>query len=90
MAKSPNTTPFNGISASFTYQYPNWPNGQASWSEPVLSTSNETAPQAYHRLVVEDELRHIELVDKLIDSMLTFPEAEAIINKLMNQGGPCD
>lgn len=90
MAKSPNTTPFKGISASFTYQYPNWPNGQTSWSEPARTVSNETAPEAYQRLIVEEELRHIDLVDRVVDSMLTYPEAESIIKTIMNQGGPCD
>ena len=90
MAKSPNTTPFEGIIASFTYQYPNWPNGQASWFEHARTVSNETAPEAYQRLIVEEELRHIDLVDRVVDSMLTYPEAESIIKTIMNQGGPCD
>ncbi|MGY8864690.1 MAG: hypothetical protein ACKVJK_03565 [Methylophagaceae bacterium] len=77
MAKSPNIT---SISASFKIEYPNWPSttgGQMTQIEPARTVSTEVA----------NELARIDFMEQEISKMLTFPEAEAIINKIMNEGG---
>ena len=84
MAKSPNTTPINGYSASFTYKYKGWTvpeiyqdlteNGQMIQIDPARTVSTEVA----------NELARIDFMEQEISKMLTFPEAEAIINKIMN------
>ena len=72
MAKSPNTTPFNGISYS--------------WTQPYLPTNYNPfyEPSPEHK--VTEELIRIAAVDNIVDNMLTYPDAERIIKQVMNLG----
>ena len=70
MAESPNTNPFNGYSVS--------------WTQPYLPISYN--PFYERKVDVAEEMAKIEMVDKWVDSMLTYPDAEAIINKLRHKG----
>ena len=71
MAKSPNTNPFDGYSAS--------------WTQPYLPTSYNPfySPSPEH--VATEEMIRIEAVDNIVQNMLTYPDAERIINKLMKE-----
>ena len=71
MAEYPNTNPFNGYSAS--------------WTQPYLPTSYNPfySPSPEH--VATEEMIRIEAVDNIVQNMLTYPDAERIINKLMKE-----
>jgi len=43
-----------------------------------------TAPQIYHDLKVQDELKRLDEIDKLVENRLTFPEVEAILSTVIN------
>ena len=70
MAKSPNTNPFNGYSVS--------------WTQPYLPTSYNPFYEPAANDIAQ-EMAKIEMVDNWVDAMLTYPDAERIINKLMKE-----
>ena len=74
MAKSPNTTPINGISYSY------------SWTQPYLPTNYNPFYQPSNEHKVTEELIRIAAVDNIVDNMLTYPDAELIIKQVMNLG----
>jgi len=76
MAEFPNTNPFNGYSAS--------------WTQPYLPTSYNPfyAPSPEH--VATEEMIRIEAVDNIVQNMLTYPDAERIINTVMKRGDSND
>jgi len=80
MAKSPNTDPFNN-----TWSY------DCSWTQPYVSMNDffqgKDCREIYEALSVEKELDALDKIDKRVDEMLTFPEAEAIIKRIMNKRG---
>jgi len=43
-----------------------------------------TAPQIYHDLTVQDELKRLDEIDKKVENQLTFPEVEAILSTVIN------
>jgi len=43
--------------------------------------------EIYRRLTLEEEMAEIERVDRWVDAMLTYPDAERIMNKIVEQGG---
>lgn len=57
-----------------------------SWTQPYLPMSYnpfyERAPQPS----TEEILAKLEMIDNWVDSMLTYPDAESIINRVMKQG----
>ena len=73
MAEYPNTNPFNGYSAS--------------WTQPYLPTSFNPFYERVKDLRVEAEIDRLEAVDRIVQNQLTYPEAEAIINKVKQQRG---
>ena len=77
MAKSPNTTPFNGYSVSFTQQYGNWQFPGIYSNEQVERTT-----QKEQSVTVSNELDRIDFLEDEVQNMLTYPDAEAIINKI--------
>jgi len=76
MAKSPNTTPFEGYSYSFSYKMPNY----------GANINNFNPGISKKQLIVQQEMKRLEEIDKMVENLLTFPEAEAILNKVMKQG----
>ena len=74
MAKSPNTTPINGISYSY------------SWTQPYLPTNYNPFYQPSNEHKVTEELIRIAAVDNIVGNMLTYPDAERIIKQVMNLG----
>ena len=55
-----------------------------SWqfTQPYSVSMNEI----YNRSAVAQELERMDLCEKWIETMLTYPDAEAIINKVKQQG----
>lgn len=72
MAEFPNTNPFNGYSVS--------------WTQPYLPKSYNPfyTPSPEH--VVTEEMIRIAAVDNIVQNMLTYPDAERILNTVMNKG----
>lgn len=52
-----------------------------SWTQPYVSLN-----PVYQDKSADEEMARIEMVDRWVDSMLTFPDAEAIMNKIRQQG----
>ena len=97
MAKSPNTTPSNNndpkrpwsISHSYSYSYPDYANN--AFLRAIL-THGEKQPKHLplseaQRIETENELAWQDYVEsEFIQTMLTYPDAEAIIKRIMKQG----
>ena len=52
-----------------------------SWTQPY----NVSINPFYTNYRVRDEMIRIEAVDNIVQNMLTYPDAEAILNKLMKE-----
>jgi len=58
----------------------------ASWTQPYLPTSyNPFYERTPTPSSVQEEMIRIEAVDNIVQNMLTYPDAEAIINTVMKQ-----
>ena len=79
MAKSPNTDPFNGYFASWTQPYVSM-NG--FWSNEQF----ERTTQKEQAITVSNELARLDFLEEEIQSMLTYPDAERIINRINRKG----
>ena len=66
MAKYPNTTPFKGISTS--------------WTQPYLPTNYNPFYEPSPEHVVTVELIKLNEIDKQVEAMTEYPEALALIN----------
>ena len=77
MAKSPNTTPFEGYSYSFSYKMPNY----------GANINNFNPGISKKQLIVQQEMKRLEEIDKMVETRLTFPDVEAILNKVINNSG---
>ena len=83
MAKSPNTTPFNGYNFKFTQDYPGWENNF------VNALYNLTTEQPKHpplteaqRIETENELAWLDYVEQeFIEPMTVYPEALELIKQ---------
>ena len=75
MAKSPNTDPFNGYFASWTQPYVSM-NG--FWS----NEQSERTTQKEQAITVSNEIARLDFLEDEVQNMLTYPDAEAIINKI--------
>ena len=58
-----------------------------SWTQPYLPTSFNPFYERARDLRVEAEIDRLEAVDRIVQNQLTYPEAEAIINKVKQQRG---
>lgn len=54
----------------------------ASWTQPYLPTSYNPFYQTVEQRQTELELDRLDAVDILVDEMLTYPDAEAILSKI--------
>ena len=87
MAKSPNTTPFSGINHKFTIDYPGWENNFINALYNSVANDQPKLTEA-QRIETENELAWLDYVEsEFIQDMLTYPDAEAIINKIQNKRG---
>ena len=81
MAKSPNSIPFNSYSVSFTQQYGNW-----QFPSIYSNEQPERTTQEEQEITVSNELAWMDYVEsEFIQDMLTYPDAEAIINKITKE-----
>lgn len=75
MAKSPNTTP---ISSMF-----------AQWSQPYISMNDffqgKDCGKIYEAPSVEQEIDALDKADEAVQKMLTYPDADAILNKIRKE-----
>ena len=53
-----------------------------SWTQPYSVSMNPF----YQDQVTANELRKLDDIDRAVQMMLTYPDAEAIINKIRQQG----
>ena len=79
MAKSPNTTPINGINYSWTQPYPSMEGFF------VPKELFERTTQEEQEITVSNELARLDHLEEEVQSMLTYPDAEAIINKITKE-----
>ena len=63
--------PIQGYSFSFTQPYPSF------FTQEMKDLINERR--------VEDEIDALDRTDEVIQNMLTYPDAEAILNKIMKE-----
>jgi len=79
MAKSPNTTP---ISSMF-----------AQWSQPYVTMEgffvpkeqSERTTQEEQEITVSNELSRLDFLEDEVQSMLTYPDAECIMNRITKE-----
>ena len=96
MAKSPNTTPSNNndpqgpwsMSHSYSYSYPDYANN--AFLRAILNHEDDQPkhPQftEAQRIETQNELAWLDYVEsEFIQTMLTYPDAEAIINKITKE-----
>jgi hypothetical protein len=67
MAKSPNFTSY-----SFSYKHLDY----------GANINNFTPPMSKEELRNQQEIARLDKADEIVQKMLTFPEAEAILNKI--------
>jgi len=57
-----------------------------SWTQPYQSLNEffkgQSCKEIYNSLTLEEQIDKLEMVDRWVDSMLTYPDAEAILNKI--------
>ena len=59
-----------------------WNGYSFSWTQPYSASMNPL----YQDQVTLNELQRLDDVDRAVQNMLTYPDAEAIINKLKANG----
>lgn len=59
-----------------------------SWTQPYQSLNEffqgQSCQEIYNKMTLEEEVDKLEMVDRWVDSMLTYPDAEAILKKITN------
>ena len=77
MAKSPDTTPSNwSVRATYNYKYPGWTE-QNPFISAIFQAAEKEATEKN-----QQEIARLDKADEIVQNMLTFPEAEAILNKI--------
>ena len=90
MAKSPNSTPFNGkgYSAKFTQDYQGWTETNPFISalfDLTMKEQLERTTAKEQSVTVSNELSRLDFLEDEVQSMLTYPDAEAIMNKITKE-----
>lgn len=65
---------------------PNMRGYSFSWQQPYTNYSYNPFYQSVQHRELELELDRLDAVDVLVDQMLTYPDAEAIINTVIKRG----
>ena len=55
-----------------------------SWTQPYLPVSYNPFYEQLPKSLVAEEMAHISNADRRVEMMLTYPDAEEIINKIKN------
>lgn len=66
----------NGVSASFTYHYPNWDNKFVQ----AIFAHNEKQ----QKIETQNTIAWMDFIEQEIQEMTSFPEADKIIEKIKN------
>lgn len=66
-------------------EFPNMRGYSIRWTQPYRVSTNPFY-QSRH-LSIDEEMAKIEMVDRWVDSMLTYPDADAILNKIRKGKG---
>ena len=66
----------NGVSASFTYSYPNWDNQFVK----AIYAHNEKQ----QKIETQNTIAWMDFIEQEIQEMTSFPEADKIIEKTKN------
>ncbi len=83
MAKSPNTTPFNGVNFKFTQDYPGWENNFVNALYNAATGAANTLTEA-QQIETENELAWLDYVEsEFIEPMTTYPEALELIQRVI-------
>lgn len=56
-----------------------------TWSQPYTVSMNPYYQTITQQMTVAHELQRLDDIDRAVQNMLTYPDAEAIINKLRNK-----
>lgn len=60
-------------------EFPNINGYKITWTQPYTISTN----QFYHSTgSVDDEIKRLEMIDRWVDAMLTYPDADAILKKI--------
>lgn len=66
-------------------------NMKYTWTQPYQSLNEffqgQSCQEIYNKMTLEEEVDKLEMVDRWVDSMLTYPDAEAILNKIKKEIG---
>ena len=79
MAKSPNTTPISSMFVQWSQPYVNM---QGFF---VPKEQSERTTQEEQEITVSNELARLDFLEDEVQSMLTYPQAEAILNKITKE-----
>ena len=79
MAKSLNTTPISSMFVQWSQPYVNM---QGFF---VPKEQSERTTQEEQEITVSNELARLDFLEDEVQSMLTYPQAEAIINKITKE-----
>ena len=79
MAKSPNTTPISSMFVQWSQPYVNM---QGFF---VAKEQSERTTQEEQEITVSNELARLDFLEDEVQSMLTYPQAEAILNKITKE-----
>jgi len=60
-------------------EFPNTSGYSFSWTQPYLPTSYN--PFYERKVDVADEMTRLEMVDRWVDAMFAYPDAEEVLNK---------
>lgn len=66
-------------------------NMKYTWTQPYQSLNEffqgQSCQEIYNKMTLEEEVDKLEMVDRWVDSMLTYPDAESILNKIKKETG---
>ena len=64
-------------------EFPNTNGYSFTWTQPYLPTSYN--PFYKRKTDIAEQMARIEMVDNWVNAMLTFPDAERILNKIRKE-----
>lgn len=81
MAKSPNTNPFNGTFTQWTQPYVSMDAFNLGDNQFIRAVAQKAAQEE----ALEKEMALLDEIDARVQNQLTFPDVEAIINKVKKE-----
>ena len=81
MAKSPNTNPFNGTFTQWTQPYVSMDAFNLGDNQFIRAVAQKAAQEE----ALKKEMALLDEIDARVQNQLTFPDVEAIINKVKKE-----